>query len=206
MLDAYDATSDRNYLDKAVHLAGIIEDGYLDTDGAGFYDLRGERDTLGNLQFRTKNIEENAEAAELFRRLDLATGNDRYATLRQSAMRAFAVDSRNYGYFAAGYARTYIRGTRPALEAHIVGQRGAAGTRSLLWGSLRLTEPSKALTVIDPAEDADLLDDLGYPSSPAPAAYLCHNGSCSAPIQQPADLAAAVQGFTTPFRELRLTC
>ena len=26
------------------------------------------------------------------------------------------------------------------------------------------------------------------------------------PSQQPADLAAAVQGFTTPFRELRLTC
>lgn len=201
-LGAYDATGDRTHLQRAQHLAGVIEAGYHDTTGGGFYDLRGERDALGNLQFRTKNIEENGDAAHLFLRLHAATGNDHYRELADSALRAFAVDYPHYGYFGSGYARAFIRSTRPALDAHVVGDRSVDATRNLLWGVLKLSEPNKAVLVVDPQADADQLDELGYPSQPSPAVYLCHSGTCSAPVEDAAGLAAASQNLASPVRRL----
>jgi uncharacterized protein YyaL (SSP411 family) len=202
MLEAYQATGGRQHLERAVELAQVIERDYLDAENAGFFDVRASHDRLGNLQFRTKNIEENAGAAALFQQLAAATGQAQYGRLAESALRAFAADYPHYGYFASGFARAVIRSNRPALDAHVVGDPAAPATRALLWAVLRLPEPALSVQVLDPAADADALNDLGYPPQPSPTVYLCHNGACSAPVQAPAELAAALQGLASPFRAL----
>ncbi len=202
LLDAYDATGDLLWLQRAIELATVLQRDYHDGTGGGFYDTRAGHDQLGNLQFRTKNIEENAEAAGVFLRLAAIAASDAYRELAESVFRAFATEYQHYGYFASGFARAFIRSKRPPLEAHLVGARGDEAARSLAWAVLRLPEPSKTVTVIDPAEDTGVLDELGYPPSPAPAVYLCHNGACSAPVTDAAGVARMAQSLNAPFRTL----
>jgi uncharacterized protein YyaL (SSP411 family) len=201
LLDAYDATGDRTHLERALSLSQVMLEGYLDTAGSGFYDLRSEHDTLGNLQFRTKNIDENASAAYVFKRLQQLLGEATFGELSASAMAAFAGGHQHFGYFASGYARTYLRVTGEPVEAHIVGDPADPATRALLWGTLRLKQIAKVVMVLDPA-DSDELEEFGYPPSPAPAAYICHNGACSAPVQSVDGLAAAAGTPASPFRTL----
>ncbi len=202
MLDAYDATSDLLWLQRALDLAGVLQRDYYDALGGGFYDTRSGHDHLGNLAFRTKNIEENAQAADVFMRLAGIAANQEYRAVAESVFRAFTVEYTHYGYFASGYARAFLRSQRPPLEAHVVGRRSDDATRALAWAVLRLPEPSKTVTVIDPTEDTEVLDELGYPPSPAPAVYLCAHGACSAPVTDVAGVALTVQSLHSPFRTL----
>lgn len=201
LLDAHDATGDRSHLERALTLAQVILEGYADADASGFFDLKSEHDTLGNLQFRTKNIDENAAAADVFKRLERLLGEPAFGELSASAMAAFADGPQHYGYFASGFARTYLRTSLEPVEAHIVGDPSLPATRALLWGTLRLKQLAKVVMVLDPS-DEDELEEFGYPPTPAPAVYICYAGTCSAPVQTLEHLAAAAESTAAPFRAL----
>ncbi|MBI2886002.1 MAG: thioredoxin domain-containing protein [Chloroflexi bacterium] len=200
-LDAFEVSGRRAYRDRALELAEVILRDYQDPRG-GFFDVRDALQPVGKLQHRDKAIGENGEGAALFARLFHHTERTAYRAAADSALRAFADSYQQYGDFAAGYARAWLWLRRQPLQAHIVGDPADARTRALLWSAHGLPEMVKSLEVVDPARDAERLEELGYPPSPAPAAYVCFSGACSAPVTDPAALEATFQGLNQPLKSL----
>jgi uncharacterized protein YyaL (SSP411 family) len=118
-----------------------------------------------------------------FRKAGLAT----LAALRPLVERAPA------GFASLLNASAYGPG-KDVLEIALVGARDAAGTRSLLSTARARYIPARALEWFDPAAGPGDLPMLKGKMllGGKPAAYVCRNYACDAPVTDPADLAKAL--------------
>jgi len=52
--------------------------------------------------------------------------------------------------------------------------------------------------VLSPRRDSRRLHQLGYPSRPAPVAYVCGDHRCAPPVDSPRSLAQAIEDWIGP--------
>jgi len=176
LIDAQQQAGGARYLEKAQVLAGLLVENLQSPTGA-FYDVRHDPSALGGLRRRNLSILENAVAAEALLRLSHFTAESHYAKVARATLDAFAGEYKRYAHFVAGYARAIDLFLHPPVHVTIVGTLGAEDTRALQSAALAPYVASRIVQIIDPAEQAGLLERFGLPASPSgPARAFVHRG------------------------------
>ena len=74
----------------------------------------------------------------------------------------------------------------------IIGHKANPETRDLFQEGLRLYAPGKIVRNLDPHFDALELGEISFPNTGIPTAYICTDKLCSAPVNDPKDVAPAL--------------
>ncbi len=102
LLDAYGATREAGYLERAAQLGDEILDAQTNPFG-GFHDI--SREGMAHLRYPLTLLAENGIAAMLFLRLADSAGERKYRKAALWALGAFTEDFTPYGVYAAAYGR-----------------------------------------------------------------------------------------------------
>ncbi len=197
LVDLYESAFDRRDLDRAAALTRTMLGRFGDGHG-GFHFTSDDHEKI---LARTRSTYDDAipagsaVAAETLLRLALhldeasfrKAGWATLTALRPLAERAPAGCATLLNASAYGQSKD-------VLEIAIVGPRDAAGTRNLLAAARARYLPARAWAWFDPAagsNDLPLLKGKTL-SGGKPAAYVCRNYACDAPVTDPAALAKAL--------------
>jgi uncharacterized protein YyaL (SSP411 family) len=201
LLDAFEYTQNRICLERAESLADYVEAHFLDPR-AGAY-----RDRPQHAAAPTRGM---AEASYSIADAPVPSGNGvmalvllRLAALNDSAelrqrgervLRAFAGSAPRLGSAAATYVRAVAWATLPVTTVAVVGNADAASD-PLFQTALRTYRPRTIVRWLragaepPPELPAELLAMM---TAAAPRAYLCRGQTCVPPMDEPAQLAAAL--------------
>ncbi|MBM4260113.1 MAG: thioredoxin domain-containing protein [Deltaproteobacteria bacterium] len=200
LADLYEATLERNRLERAVQLADIMLDEFWDDADAGFFYTGESHEQLisrAKPVFDASMPSGNATATHLLLRLHYLTGNETYLQRAEQVLRAYseAMESQPFGFAHLLCALDFH--LQKPQEIVIVGANDAADTRALLdavhWfylpnSTLQLAAPGDALEKTSP-----LLAGKTQLNGKA-TAYVCRNFTCSAPVTDAAELKKLLLG------------
>ena len=190
LIDSYQITSDRKFLDRAERVAEFMLD-KLWSDTGGFYDKPKETGAFGALKLLDKPLNENSVAADAFLRLHHYTGKQQHLETAKKTLEHFASSYQRYGIMGAVYGLAVELYLHP-MQIHIVGSLEDDVTRRFLMESLRAYNPLKVVEVIDPTSDTERLKNLGYPFTEKPTAYVCFEGTCNS-VDDPEEIAKTMR-------------
>jgi len=176
LIDAYQSTSDRKFLNYAESIAKFVLNN-LWNDAGGFYDRPKNTEALGALKASVKPFDENSVAADAFLRLHYLTSKEKYLEPARRTLEHFASSYQRYGIIAAAYGLSVELYLRP-VQIHIVGSKRDSVTRRFLNESLRVYNPLKVIEILDPTADTERLTNLKYSVTRTPMAYVCFEGTC----------------------------
>ncbi len=177
LIDAYQSTSDRKFLNYAENIAKFVLNN-LWNDAGGFYDRLKNYEALGALKVLDKPLDENSVVADCFLRLHYLTGSEKYLELARRTLQYLASSYQRYGILAAAYGLAVELYLHP-VQIHIVGPKKNPLTRRFLEESLSVYNPLKVIEVLDPPADNERLANLKYALTKTPRAYVCFEGTCT---------------------------
>ena len=180
-LDFYESGAGPSALEFAREIAQRLVS-LEDAEQGGFADAP-ERDEPGRVRRAERPIEDNGVAADALLRLATLTGEDRWRELAVRALRSFAGGYREWGQFAAPYARAVARAIAEPLHIVVAGPPDDALARALWDETRRSDDPVSVTERLDPAADRARMTALGYPPADV-AAYVCVGTVCAAPITE----------------------
>jgi uncharacterized protein YyaL (SSP411 family) len=135
-------------------------------------------------------VDENIAIARFANLLWHHTGNKAYRSAAEHAMKCIAsplmIERQGFGVSGILLAERELR-TEPT-HITIVGSKDDAAAHSLFAAGIRSAILFTRLEWFDPKEGPLPRSDIEYPPLPKPAAFLCANGACSAPIRKPDEL------------------
>jgi uncharacterized protein YyaL (SSP411 family) len=192
LLDLYETTFERRYLDAAGRIATVLVERFEDRERGGFWFVSDDHEAL---LARTRTAHDGAlpaggaVAAEVLSRLGRHLGEERF---REAARRALASVRPSVLRMPSAHATTLLAAAwedGSAREIAIGGDRsGTAFGRMLETVRRRLVPP--VVVAAGAPVDADLALLAGRsPGTGAVAAYVCRDGACEAPTSDPDDLA-----------------
>ena len=189
-LALYQATAAREWLARAEAAAGFIDQRLRAVGAPGF--VTGVAPARAVLEPKTV-VEENIAAARFANELARHTGAVRYTAMAQQAMRYIATGE------VALRRRTEAGILLAALElgsapTHItiVGAKSDANAAALYRAAVAYPAVYRRIEWWDRSEGTLPNPDMRYPQLDAPAAFICIDGACSAPIFDPAQVAGFV--------------
>ena len=185
----YGATGDRQWLAHAESAMKFIEQNFRDEKGAGFLTTKIPTD---HAYTPHPQRDENVMVARTATLLFHFTGNAHYEELAKQAMRLVAAEPIVYRLPASSALLADLELSRPPLHVTIVGHKGDPIAQSLFQAALRYPAGYKRLEWWDTREGKLPNPDVQYPELSKPAAFVCTNRVCSAPIFNPADVQAKV--------------
>jgi uncharacterized protein YyaL (SSP411 family) len=196
LVEVYEATFDRRWLDEGRALAGEMLRLFWDAKLEGFYDTGGDHERL---IVRPRNLFDNAVpcgssvAIETLLRLAVLTGEARYQTLALDALRPMGDLMTRY---ASGFGRflcalDFYLG--PVVEVALVSPAGGDGLRPLAAEVFGRYLPNRVVAgaVAGDAAGAEgipLLQNREAVGGKA-TAYVCKNYACELPVTDRAALA-----------------
>src|SRR3989449_5552501 len=104
LLDAYEYTGTRKYLETSSELAAHLMTTLQDAKDGGFYDIPERGADIGELRMRDKPMDENSLAATALIRLSHATSDNKMAEAAGRALKLYTADFERYGIMASSYA------------------------------------------------------------------------------------------------------
>jgi uncharacterized protein YyaL (SSP411 family) len=192
LIDAYEATGMRSYLERAEDLATVMDHHLWDHEQGGYWDLPVNSEELGMLKIRIKPFVENAIAAMALTRLFHLTGRENFHNRAEATLEHLSIVFGVYKHHAPPFAVALERFLQPPLHITIVGKRGETRWRELLQTAHQLKSLWKVVLPLDAEQDQQRLKLLGYPPSDKPLAYLCVGETCLPPVSRPEDLARII--------------
>ncbi|MGH7207198.1 MAG: thioredoxin domain-containing protein [Nitrospiraceae bacterium] len=190
LMDAYEATSSRTYLDKTRELTEVMMERFWDQQRGGcFFTGKDHEPLIQRIKSGTDSAipSGNAVAAMNGLRLFYYTGEQRYFDRAEQTLRLFRnqMDQNAYGSAAMLCALDFYL-AKPK-EIVLVGRKTDPGMQDLLRQIHGRYVPNKTLVVVDGTEE------VGSENVPAaargktaldgnPTAYVCHHFTCSRPI------------------------
>ncbi|MCS7207887.1 MAG: DUF255 domain-containing protein [Dehalococcoidia bacterium] len=196
LAEAYRRTGTPAMLERAQTLAHTMLERFWDSHSGGLWDVGPGVAPLGYLQLKEKSLTDNTVAAEALRLLSTITGQSTHASRAHDTLTAFVQVAQDYGEHAAAYARAVLRHLFPPLEVNIVGPSQASETHALLDAAFALPYPCVEPLLLD-TSDPHALASRGFVLGTKPQAYVCLQGACLPPIDDPAHLTQAVEQFLT---------
>ncbi|MEK6674840.1 MAG: thioredoxin domain-containing protein [Planctomycetota bacterium] len=206
LLNLYEATFDRKWLDRAVTLSDTAMKYYLDESGGGFYFTASDGEAL---LARSKNPHDSAipspnsvHALNLLR-LAVLTGRKEHRANAERLFKAFAGDvTQNPFAFERQLCALDFYHDR-VKEIAILGDSSAPETAGLLRMVHNGYLPNKVVV-----HAPDLTADTTIPlltgktkRNGLSTAYVCENYTCQLPVTSPADLAKQLDGVGTVKRD-----
>ena len=189
LLDAFEATSHRWYLDQAREVTDHLVERFWDEPMGGcFYTSRDHEALFHRMKSGTDSATPsgNAVVAMVLLRLFSFTREQRYHDLAERLFRVFrhVLAHNAYGASAILCALDWYLAT--SQEIVVVGTRGEAMTESLLSTVHRRYLPNHTVLVVEsahPGEESDLPLAIGKTSvNGKPTAYVCQRQTCSPPV------------------------
>jgi uncharacterized protein YyaL (SSP411 family) len=202
LLDAYEATLERRYFDRARHAMDIVLAKYADAEAGGFFDRPSDAPPLGGLDVRRKPFQDsptpgtNSVAAMVLDRLYAFTGEAKYRQHAEKTLEAFAGAAPQFGLFAATYGLAALLHARHPLHVVVTGAAGdaaaarleaaAAGVYRFGIAVLRVTPETIAGNGLAPA----LQQTIPHLRADLPQALVCVDSACQPPTSDPEKLGA----------------
>ena len=190
LLALYEATFETRWLAAARDLAGRMVELFADPDGAGFFYAGADGEAL---IARTRDIEDhptpggNSQAALVLLRIAALTGDGALAERAGAALRLVADDISRYPQ-AFGTALVALDfATSPGrAEVAIAGAPEDPAAAELIAAAMAASGPCTVIAAGDPADAsaadaAPLLRDRPLVDG-RPAAYVCRDFACQAPV------------------------
>ncbi len=216
ILDLYQVTGRRVYLDRSVEIVQCARDAFFDS-GAGFRDVSEGSGVAGANTLVEFQLLENSWMAEALMRLWQLTGEDSYMRDARATLEAFktvapglshssnlGVDSAYPGdqgrrrmeddeedlFLPAGSAwgRAWDMLESGPVHMALVGDPSDGATAQLRRSIGRLYAPYTVVEHLSPSGDGDRIAELGFPTGGEPALYVCMNGICLAPLTNPDEI------------------
>ena len=195
LMDAFEATGSRVYLDRAENLAKVMDRHLWDREQDGYWDLPVDlKKADGALKVRVKPFVENAVASMALTRLFHLTGQEAYRRSSQALLGYLSTVFKAYKHQAAPYAVAVERFLQPPHHVTVVGKREDPRWAEMLRASHLIKTPWKVVLPLDAKQDLDRIKSLGYPSTDEPLAYVCVGKTCLPPVSRPEDLAHVAIG------------
>jgi uncharacterized protein len=206
LLDAFEATGQRRYFERALQLADLTVRRFWDSSEGGFFDTAVDAaDRQGALTIRRKPWQDSptpagnsVAAAALDRLASLADRSD----LREKAqltLGLFATRAAEIGLHAGAYGLTLAHHLRPPLQIVIVGRPEDPKRLALVRAARASRTAGKRILLFTPADlTADLPAGLAatlpnLPLSSGPVAVVCSGSSCQPPAATPEELNQAME-------------
>ncbi len=191
LVDSYQVTSDKKFLDYAESLANYMLRKLWNETG-GFYDKPEESSAFGALKTLDKPLEDNSAATNAFLKLHYLTGKKKYLQAAKKTLHYFVPNIKRYGIMASAYGLAVEQYLYP-MQIYIVGPKDDSITLQFRNESLRLYNPLKVVEVIDPTFNSERLKKIGYPATEKPTAYICFRGTCNS-VESPEEVAKRIGG------------
>ncbi|HET7498288.1 MAG TPA: thioredoxin domain-containing protein [Candidatus Eisenbacteria bacterium] len=200
-LELYEATFDPRHLERALALAGDMERLFADEKEGGFFFTGSD---AAPLLSRTKEIYDgaipsgNSVAVLVLLRLSRMTGRSGLERRAEETVRAFggSVARQPGAHTQLLSALDFAFG--PTREVVIAGPAEAPGTVALVRTARSAYFPRTVFLLREPGEAGEALVRLApftkaqLPVNGVPAAYVCENFACAAPVSDPSALASAL--------------
>ena len=205
-LDLYQATGDAEALQTAIQVVESIQRLFGASDG-GYHDVCDISANPEPMMRPVKPVLENSLMGVALIRLCCLTGQhalEQRARDTLSLFRGVAPGSSYLGppglrrmeedeeklYLPAApvWAKAWDMLQRGPVHFVLVGSSSDRRTRRLLRSALRVYAPHKIVQALDPQDDIDRVEDLGFPVDGPPALYVCMSGMCIAPVYTPAQV------------------
>lgn len=184
-LKLYAVTGDRKWLRRTEAAAQFVETKFKSNIGYVAF----VQALAGRLKPRPQ-VDENAAVARTLNLLRHYTGKQMYEKVAQHAARYLAAPAvgENHGYAVAGILLTDKELGAPPLHVTVVGKKDDPTARSLFMATIALPANYKRVEWWDEREGAMPNPDVQYPKFEKPAAFICTDRRCSAPIFDPAKI------------------
>jgi hypothetical protein len=196
LLELYEATFERRWLDQAIELNRRAIAQYWDAQGGGFFFTAADHEPL---LARRKDIRDGAVPAgnsvELMNllRLSAMLGDEELRTRADRTMKVFAGEEQNSPWMAERFLAAVDFACAGPVEIAIVGDPSQAQTQALLRQVYDTYLPNRVLMLHNPARPADSVQSPLLANRPAvdgkPTAYVCRNYECRRGVTTPAELA-----------------
>jgi len=190
LLDAYEVTAERQWLEGAQALAGWAGRHLRAADGRLHDRLAEPGASAGLLARPSPVLEENALMAEVLMRLEAYTGEGAWRDRAREILTAWATHFEESGVAAAAYGQALLRYLERPDHIVVVGSRGDAAARRLHGAALAAPRPLRTVQFLDPddAADAERMAAAGFERAAASAAYVCRGATCQASVTDPDEL------------------
>ena len=193
-LALYQASADRQWLARAEAAANFI-DGHFRAAGAPGYVT--SVPAVGAVLKPKTVVDENIAAARFANELSRHTGAARYTGMAEQAMRYIATEQVALRRRTeAGILLAAIELGSEPTHITVVGAKSDAAAASLHRAALAYPAVYRRIEWWDRREGAMPNADVRYPQLDRPAAFVCTNGACSAPIFDPAEVSTLADRLT----------
>lgn len=192
LIDAIAILGDSNYLKIAERLGSFIRLRHHSQTG-GYYDLSHDAAQLKQPARRNRSILENSVLAESFIKLGLLLRDESYIESARAALESFSEDYRQFGYYAAGYARAVDLLLHPPLVVSIVGDPGAPRAEALRRAALNSYIPGRIVDCIHPLRDAARLEKSELPAREMATAFISIGRTSYAEVTDPDELPSVLR-------------
>lgn len=182
LLDAFEVTHLRRYVEQAEQLANLTIERFYDYEVGGFYIDRPESKVMQRMSSQEKPLPTNSCMAELFLRLEVITGGQKYRDIAIQTLRRFADQYQEYSLFSAAFGRAVSAALHGFTHITIVGNFDASDVRKLFQESMKAYSPHKVVEELDPILDQKRIENLGY-NLKGHQAYICRGKTCYPPVK-----------------------
>ena len=200
LLDAYEATLNPRYFEAAQRTLDYTIDSYADVKGGGFFDRPVDAAPIGGLDVRRKPFQDsptpgaNSVAAIALIRMHAFTGDERYLSLAEKTLEAFAGIAPQYGLFAATYGLAATLFAQHPIQVVITGRADDPAAQSLEVAASRVFRLGKSVLRLTPAASllnfaGALKETLPHLSADKAFAIVCAGQTCLPPTNDPVQLA-----------------
>ena len=195
LIDSFQHTGKRSYLDRALKLADNSMKTLHDKSAGGFYDIPPEAADLGELRLRDKPLDENSSMGSGLMRLSWLSENEEYSNAGRRALELFIGDYERYGLMAASYGMALDLYLNGPISITIVGSSKSKEFGDFKSRALKVYSPRKYVSYLDPARDSKKIAHLGYDKAAAPVGYVCVGKVCGPPLKEPSQLEASISSL-----------
>lgn len=185
-LQLYAVTAERPWLQRSEATAAFIDAKFRGNNG-----FATAASAAASALPSKPQVDENVTLARFANLLHRYSGKAAHRQMAEHAMRFLAapeiVEERGFGGSGILLADAELRGE--PLHLTIVGAKDDPAAKALFAAALKQPASFARIEWWDHREGPLPNDDVPYPELPQAAAFLCANGSCSRPIQNPQELA-----------------
>ena len=189
LVNVYEASLDRRYLEFARDLAEVMIERFADRENGGFFFTSADHESLitrGKAAFDGSTPSGNSAALMALLRLHAYLGDQRYMTEAERTLRLFAPFMEKQPFAFSHMLEAADLFYRGPAEIVIVGESGTKQMHEWLERLGLTYVPNRAVFAVDP----NTADDAMIPEAAAGkkqiggriTAYVCRERTCSAPI------------------------
>lgn len=206
LLESFLLTANPQYLNLCTRVAEILASQFQDQQTGGFFDVfRQVTDSNAAPLAPLKPIQDtpapgaNPAAAIFFQRLHSITGDVSYRNIAARALHAIAGEAQNCGVFAGTYFLALQQHLEGIFEIFVIGETdhpAANALAEIAWQTYRPRKQVRRLSADSSVPDPVVMAMIDFiRSKRRPMAFVCVQGGCAAPVEDPSDLRNLILTF-----------